>query len=122
MYNAKDIAKETAKKLEVNVEMVEELMSVYYKEIANKLSSCDHLHVRVPGLGTFSMQKGRVSKKIERQLKLVDRLNSQNVNTLTRYEAREDSHKDLKTLYKAEADLKEEADLRKNHRKKRYEK
>jgi 4-alpha-glucanotransferase len=64
--------KELAEELNCPLELVEDLIQHYYKEIRNNLTNLTHPRINVDGLGQFVARPGLVKKSIQRYKKALD--------------------------------------------------
>lgn len=76
-----EVAAETAKRLEQPVNVTEEVLRLYFKEVRLALTSLSHPSVQVLNLGTFSLKPRVVEKKLSRKRALLERLLSEPVRT-----------------------------------------
>lgn len=74
--------KELAEEINVPVELVEDLIQVYYKNLRNELTNLTNPRINVEGLGQFVARPGLVKKSIERYKKA---LNSHDTSTFRAY-------------------------------------
>jgi nucleoid DNA-binding protein len=61
----KKIVTATSKELGLSEELIDEVISFYYKAVHRKLSSLEHYNIQVIGLGSFSLRRMRLEKKTE---------------------------------------------------------
>lgn len=74
--------KELAEEMHIPVELVEDLMQSYYKEIRNNLTNLNYPRINVEGLGQFVARPGLVKKSIDRYKKALD---SHDTSTFSAY-------------------------------------
>lgn len=74
--------KELAEDLNMPVELIEDLMQSYYKEVRNNLTNLSHPRINVEGLGQFVARPGLVKKSIQRYKKALD---SHDTSTFSAY-------------------------------------
>jgi 4-alpha-glucanotransferase len=74
--------KELAEELNCPLELVEDLIQYYYKEIRNNLTNLTHPRLNVEGLGQFVARPGLVKKSIQRYKKALD---SHDTSTFSAY-------------------------------------
>jgi len=67
----KSLYLEIAKELEVSEELVEDVVSFYWKEIKNKLEESDQINVGISEFGTFEIRKRQVEYQIMKYKGLV---------------------------------------------------
>ena len=60
----KQLIPELAKKLHLSEQEVKSVMDVYWDKVRKTLSSLDHTHVYLKGLGTFYLKPWSVDKKL----------------------------------------------------------
>lgn len=68
-YKSKNLYKEVAEELNVPINLVEDLIEQYYKEIKSNITGLKHLRVNVEGLGQFVIKENFVKKIIPRYKK-----------------------------------------------------
>jgi len=117
----KDISKLTAEKLNLDVDMVDDLMTSYYKQVSKKLSGIQHLHINLSGLGVSSVNKRRLGKLVDKQQKVVNRLIHQVDISMSRYSTLKTAEERLEALSSLQLELEEEHKARQEHKEKRYE-
>lgn len=66
------IYKELAEEMSIPVELVEDLIQEYYKNLRNELTNLTNPRINVEGLGQFVARSGLVKKSIERYKKALD--------------------------------------------------
>lgn len=64
-----ELYKELAEEMSISVELVEDLIQDYYKNLRNKLTNLTNPRINVEGLGQFVARPGLVIKSIERYKK-----------------------------------------------------
>jgi 4-alpha-glucanotransferase len=74
--------KELAEEIDVPIELVEDLIQAYYKNLRNELTNLTNPRINVEGLGQFVARPGLVKKSIERYKKA---LNSHDTSTFRAY-------------------------------------
>jgi len=62
---AKNLVPELAKKLQLSEEEVRSVVDAYWDKVRKTLSSLDHTHVYLRGLGTFYLKPWSVDKKLK---------------------------------------------------------
>lgn len=115
----KDISKLTAEKLNLDVDMVDDLMTGYYKHVQKKLSSAEHLKINITGLGVFSVRLGRVKSQIKAKEKVVNMLTQRVKLSLSRYETLHTAKEDLEKLMNLQEAMEQEIEKKrkfKEHR------
>lgn len=117
----KDISKETAEKLSLSEELVDDIANHYYKYLQQKLSSLDHLHISVKGLGTFNIVEKRLRNKIRFFDKKVTMLFAKDSPSLMKYEARMNSKIRLEKMEDLLVRLLQERKDKKIFKENRYE-
>ena len=68
--------------LDMSVDLIEDLVQFYYKELRTNLSGLKHARINVDGLGQFVAKAGLVRKSIPRYKKI---LNSHDTSTFSAY-------------------------------------
>jgi len=74
--------KELTEEIDVPIELVEDLIQAYYKNLRNELTNLTNPRINVEGLGQFVARPGLVKKSIERYKKA---LNSHDTSTFRAY-------------------------------------
>lgn len=74
--------KELAEEMHIAVELVEDLMQSYYKEIRSNLTNLNYPRINVEGLGQFVARPSLVKKSIDRYKKALD---SHDTSTFSAY-------------------------------------
>lgn len=97
-----DISKLTAEKLNLEQDVVDDVARSFYRFLNQELSSLEHSHVNVIGLGTFWVRKKKVVKAIQRQEKVIDMLDHRTKLSLSKYST---LHEAKEKLLKLEAIL-----------------
>jgi hypothetical protein len=69
----KQLIPELAKKLQLSEEEIKSVLDVYWSKVRKTLSSLEHTHVNLKGLGTFYMKPWMVDKKIRMNDCIIDR-------------------------------------------------
>jgi nucleoid DNA-binding protein len=70
----KDVSKKLADKLKLPVELIDDVVSFYYKHVQNELSNLTHFNINVPYLGTFYIKKKNLIKKLDKYKGAIIRL------------------------------------------------
>jgi hypothetical protein len=81
----KDISELTAKKLGIPVELVDNMISEYYKFSTKKMSSLKYLKFDFPGLGIFSINLRRLDRRINIQHSMIRKLSFTTKPSLDKY-------------------------------------
>lgn len=115
----KDISKLTAEKLNLDIDMVDDLITEYYKYVQKKLSSAKHLKINITGLGVFSVRLGRVKNQIKVKEKVVNMLTQRVKLSLSRYETLHTAKEDLENLKNLQELLELEIDKKKEFKENR---
>jgi nucleoid DNA-binding protein len=79
---SKSLYKEVAEELNIPVNLVEDLIEDYYKEIKSNITGLKHLRINVEGLGQFVIKENFVRKMIPRYKKA---LTSHDTSTFNAY-------------------------------------
>lgn len=66
---SKSLYKEIAEELNIPIDLVEDLIECYYKEIKSNITGLKHLRINVDGLGQFVIKESFVRKMIPRYKK-----------------------------------------------------
>lgn len=70
----KIISEMTAKQLNLPVDLIDDIASYYFKYLQEDLSDLNHFNVNVPSLGTFSIKRNVLSKKLAKYENAIIRL------------------------------------------------
>lgn len=66
---SKSLYKEVAEELNIPIDLVEDLIEYYYKEIKSNITGLKHLRINVDGLGQFVIKESFVRKMVPRYKK-----------------------------------------------------
>ena len=69
---SKEFIKEVSEKLEVSIDLSEDLIDFYYKECRGVLSNLLHTRLNIEGLGHFKSRPNLIKKAISRYTKALD--------------------------------------------------
>lgn len=72
----KEISQKVAEKLNLSFEIVDEIITCYFKSIQKKMSNLEHSRLAVDGLGTFYVKKNRLLAKLENYKAALERTES----------------------------------------------
>jgi 4-alpha-glucanotransferase len=106
-----ELYKELAEEQNVPVELVEDLMQVFYKSIRDNLTGLTYPRLNVEGLGQFVARPSLVKKSIERYKK---GLTSHDTSTFKAYYNKKMLEEKVECLEKLDQKI-AEADLKKQH-------
>ena len=70
-YKSKDLYKEVAEELNIPINLVEDIIEYYYKEIKSNITGLKHLRINVEGLGQFVIKENFVKKTIPKYKKIL---------------------------------------------------
>lgn len=73
----KVIAMQTAKEMGLPLELVDDIVSFYYKNVQNKLATLSNINMNVPNLGTFILKEKSVIRKLDKYENAIIRLEEQ---------------------------------------------
>jgi nucleoid DNA-binding protein len=93
-----DISSLTAKKLNHEQDVVDDVARAFYRFVHEELSSLEHTHVNVIGLGTFWVRKKKVLNAIERQEKTIEMLDHRAKLSLSKYSTLHEAKEKLEKL------------------------
>ena len=103
--------KELAEEIDVPIELVEDLIQAYYKNLRNELTNLTNPRINVEGLGQFVARPGLVKKSIERYKKA---LNSHDTSTFRAYYNKKMLEEKVECLESLDKKI-EEQELKKQH-------
>ncbi len=72
----KEISQKVAEKLNLSFEIVDEIITCYFKSIQKKMSNLEHSRLAIDGLGTFYVKKNRLLAKLENYKAALERTES----------------------------------------------
>ena len=72
----KEISQKIAEKLNLSFEIVDEIITCYFKSIQKKMSNLEHSRLAIDGLGTFYVKKNRLLAKLENYKAALERTES----------------------------------------------
>ena len=96
-----DISSLTAKKLNLEQDVVDDVARSFYRFLHKELSSLNHTHVNVIGLGTFWIRKKKVISAIERQGRVIEMLDHRTKLSLSKYSTLHEAKEKLLKLEEA---------------------
>jgi hypothetical protein len=70
-YKSKALYKEVAEELNIPINLVEDIIEYYYKEIKSNITGLKHLRINVEGLGQFVIKENFVKKTIPKYKKIL---------------------------------------------------
>lgn len=116
---AKDLVKPTAEKLELNVELVQDVIDFYWKEVRKSLSELRAPRIVVANFGSFQI---KTSKLPNQKKKYEDIFNSYKPEEMTfqKHKIKEDIQVQLDRLNKITQTVEDDANRKKEIRIKRY--
>lgn len=100
--------KELAEELNCPLELVEDIIQYYYKEIRNNLTNLTHPRINVEGLGQFVARPSLVKKSIQRYKKALDSHDTSTFSAYYNKKMLEDKVECLENLDKKIAEQEEE--------------
>jgi nucleoid DNA-binding protein len=115
----KTIVEKTAADLDLPVQIVDEIVSFYYKTVQKKLSAVKHHSIVVPNLGTFVIKRKALEEKIKKSILFVQKIETDIDISVQTYELIIQKRKDiadylqLLELMKSEQNRKQEVKLKK---------
>jgi hypothetical protein len=115
----KTIVEKTANDLGLPVQIVDEIISFYYKTVQKKLSNAKHHSIAVPNLGTFVIKRKSLEEKIKKNIAFVQKIETDVDISVQTYELIIQKRKDiagyveLLELMKSEQERKQDVKLKK---------
>lgn len=107
----KDLTRELSLDLDIEFEKVDMVVRLYYFEIQKMMSSCEHVNIKIPELGTLNALDYRLNKKIEKLEAIKESVDP--LKSLRSYTIVNEINKDLHSL----TSLKEKVDSEKQRKK-----
>lgn len=107
----KDLTRELSLDLDIEFEKVDLVVRLYYFEIQKMMSSCEHVNIKIPELGTLNALDYRLNKKIEKLEAIKESVDP--LKSLRSYTIVNEINKDLHSL----TSLKEKVDSEKQRKK-----
>lgn len=92
----KEISKVTAEQLQMDVNVVDDVVSFFYRTLQKKMSSLSYHAINVPNLGTFTIKRKALEKKIEKYTTFCDNLDES--ESIRAYEVKQDVRKEIERL------------------------
>ena len=117
-YKSKALYKEVAEELNIPINLVEDIIEYYYKEIKSNITGLKHLRINVEGLGQFVIKENFVKKTIPKYKKI---LSNHDTSTFTAYYNKKTIEAKLDLLIKMEEMIAKEDLKKENLIKKRNE-
>lgn len=118
---AKQFIPELASELNLPVEMVEDVISYYWREVRKSLSGLKHTRVHLTNLGDFTIKHWKLNDKIEMLEKFEEKNRLKGMQQMTaRYKTAETLYdlRNMKTMLEEEQ---QRADFVKMHKRTSYE-
>jgi hypothetical protein len=81
-----EIIKQLAEDTNQDLDLLDDVVSFYYKTLRKRLTSLEDLQILVPQLGTFMARKGNIVKKLTK----IEHLRSTNLDTVQKYAGKKD--------------------------------
>jgi nucleoid DNA-binding protein len=106
----RQLTKETAEKLNLSTEMVDDLVSCYYDFVQKKLTTLSHAAILVPKLGTFVIKKKSLAEAIKKTNYFILKLEAEEDISVKTYELILRKKAELKKLKEIQAFMQEEED------------
>jgi len=107
----KELTRELSLDLDIEFEKVDMVVRLYYFEIQKMMSSCEHVNIKIPELGTLNALDYRLNKKIEKLEAIKESVDP--LKSLRSYTIVNEINKDLHSL----TSLKEKVDSEKQRKK-----
>lgn len=70
----KEFYADIAQECNAHIDLVNDLVSFFYGRVRNNLTNLEHSKLYIPNLGTFSIRKNRLIKKIKRNKDILGNL------------------------------------------------
>lgn len=112
----KDISKKTAKILDLDEELVEDVISFFWSELHRSLTDLEHPRIEIPNFGTFKIKPWMLEHTLDKYKRQLAKGAPTTFNRMQRYkgiEFRADKVKSMVKIFEKEADNKVQFKLKK---------
>jgi nucleoid DNA-binding protein len=109
----KQISEKIADKLKLSSELVDEIMTCYFKAVQKKLSALDHTRIAVDGLGTFYVKQKKLEQKLTQYKEAVARYESKSNPNMSDYSSIRDMKFEIDKFEKIMSKMNYDVDRRK---------
>ena len=99
---SKSLYKEVAEELNIPIDLVEDLIEYYYKEVKSNITGLKHLRINVDGLGQFVAKPKAVAGSID---KITKSLDDHDTSTFKAYHNKKAMENKLELLLKLSSKL-----------------
>lgn len=106
----KQISEKVAEKLKLSAEIVDEIISCYYKTVQKKLSALENDRLYVDGLGTFYIKRRKLEQKLAKYKEAVSRYEAKPDPNMSDYSSIRDMKFEIEKFEKALSTMDYEAD------------
>ena len=106
----KQISEKVAEKLKLSAEIVDEVMSCYFRAVQKKLSALEHNRVSVDGLGTFFIKRRKLDQKLTKYKDALLRYETKSNPDMSDYSSIRDMKFEIEKFEKAISKMDYEAD------------
>ncbi len=106
----KQISEKVAEKLKLSAEIVDEVMSCYFRAVQKKLSALEHNRVSVDGLGTFFIKRRKLDQKLTKYKDALLRYETKSNPDMSDYSSIRDIKFEIEKFEKAISKMDCEAD------------
>jgi len=117
----KQISAIAAEKIDLPEEVIDDLMSDFYKEFHTQASSMNHSRLNVIGLGQFYIVKKRLFGKINKVKKTLSFMESKESTSIAKYETRLNKKEEIEKMEKMHAFIVQEQTDKREFKKKHRE-
>lgn len=116
---AKEFIDDVAKEVGLSKEVVESVISFYYRQLRNSLSDLSHYRVHVTNLGDFTVKHWKIDDKIEKLEKFEENNKAKGLQKITARFKTAESLYELKNLKNILDEENQRKDFIKLHKKKK---
>lgn len=116
---AKELVKPTAEKLDLNVELVQDVIDFYWKEVRKSLSELRAPRVVVSNFGSFRIKTSKIAEQKKKYEEQVSSYKPEDM-TFQKHKIKEDLELKLGRLNKIIETVESDSNRKKEIRKKRY--
>lgn len=106
----KQISEKVAEKLKLSSEIIDEIMSCYFRAVQKKLSALEHDRICVDGLGTFYIKRRKLEQKLTKYKDALTRYEEKPNPDMSDYSSIKDMKFEIEKFEKAISKMDYEAD------------
>lgn len=107
----KEISKITAEQLDIELAVVDDIVSFFYRTLQKKMSGLTYPMINVPNFGTFFIKRSALERKLEKYQLFAEKLDES--ESIRAYEIKQDVKKEIEKFKEALATMDAEAERKK---------